>query len=148
MAKGQTKLNKGSKGQNRKGSEAFLDKYASKTDVLHSESGLLYKIIDAGQGLSPQLLSEVVVHQRILNFDGSVIADTYKTGIADRFSVKEAIAGLQEGLMLMPLGARYEFVVPPELAWGKRGVGNKIGPNAVLQFDVRLLEIDGFAETK
>jgi len=142
MAKGQTKLNKGSKGQNRKGSEAFLDKYANKADVLHSESGLLYKIIDAGQGPSPQLLSEVVVHQRILNFDGSVIADTYKTGIADRFSVKEAIAGLQEGLMLMHLGARYEFVVPPELAWGKRGVGNKIGPNAVLQFDVRLLEIE------
>tara|TARA_R110000868_G_scaffold143362_2_gene361402 strand:- start:393 stop:821 length:429 start_codon:yes stop_codon:yes gene_type:complete len=142
MAKGQAKLNKGSKGQNRKGSEAFLDKYVSKTDVLRSESGLLYKIIDIGQGPSPQPLSEVVVHQRILNFDGSVIADTYKTGIADRFSVKEAITGLQEGLMLMHLGARYEFVVPPELAWGKRGVGNKIGPNAVLLFDVRLLEIE------
>ncbi|KXI28747.1 FKBP-type peptidyl-prolyl cis-trans isomerase [Paraglaciecola hydrolytica] len=141
MAKGQIKLNKGSKGQNRKGSEAFIDKYRNKTDVLQCASGLLYRVIDLGEGASPNLQSEVLVHQRILNFDGSVIADTYKTGIADRFSVKEAIAGLQEGLLLMSLGARYEFVVPPELAWGKRGVGNKIGPNAVLQFDVRLVDI-------
>ena len=141
MAKGQTKLNKGSKGQNRKGSEAFLLKYATKTDVQQCASGLLYRVIEEGSGVTPGPQSEVVVHQRILNFDGSVIADTYKSGFTDRFSVSEAIPGLQQGLLLMSLGARYEFVIPPELAWGKRGVGNKIGPNAVLQFDVRLLEI-------
>lgn len=142
MAKAQKKLNKGSKGQNRKGSELFLQKYANQAEVQQTASGLLYRIIDDVAGRQPNIQSEVVVHQRILNFDGSVIADTYKSGFTDRFNVKEAISGLQEGLQLMSLGARFEFVVPPELAWGKRGVGNKIGPNAVLQFDVRLLEID------
>jgi FKBP-type peptidyl-prolyl cis-trans isomerase FkpA len=55
--------------------------------------------------------------------------------------MKEAIPGIREGLQLMQEGARFEFVVPPELAWGKKGVGNKIGPNAVLIFDIRLLKV-------
>ena len=42
----------------------------------------------------------------------------------------------------MPLGSRNEFVIPADLAWGKRGVGNKIGPNALMVFDVRLMEIE------
>lgn len=141
MAKNQRALNKGSKGQNRKGSEAFVAKYANKPDVVQHDSGLMYRVLEQTQGPSPTMQNEVVVNQRILNFDGSVIADTYKSGFTDRFSLKEAILGLQEGLQLMALGSRYEFVIPPELAWGKRGVGNKIGPNALMVFDVRLLEI-------
>jgi FKBP-type peptidyl-prolyl cis-trans isomerase FkpA len=141
MAKNQRALNKGSKGQNRKGSEAFVAKYASKPDVVQHDSGLMYRVLEQAQGPPPTMQNEVVVNQRILNFDGSVIADTYKSGLTDRFSLKEAILGLQEGLQLMTLGSRYEFVIPPELAWGKRGVGNKIGPNALMVFDVRLLEI-------
>lgn len=142
MAKNQRALNKGSKGQNRKGSEAFVAKYANKPDALQLDSGLMYRILEQTQGPAPTMHNEVVVHQRILNFDGSVIADTYKSGFTDRFSLKEAIPGLQEGLQLMSLGSRYEFVIPPDLAWGKRGVGNKIGPNALMVFDVRLLEIE------
>lgn len=141
MAKIQKKLNKGSKGQNRVGSEQFMQKYQQQNGVIQTESGLLYRIVDACEGSQPSLEQEVIVQQRILNFDSSVITDTYKSGIPDRFKVKEAILGLQEGLQLMTLGSRFEFVVPPTLAWGKRGVGNKIGPNAVLQFDVRLVEI-------
>jgi FKBP-type peptidyl-prolyl cis-trans isomerase len=142
MAKNQRALNKGSKGQNRKGSEAFVTKYANKLDVIQQDSGLMYRILEDAQGPAPTMQNEVVVHQRILNFDGSVIADTYKSGFTDRFTLKEAIPGLQEGLQLMTLGSRYEFVVPPDLAWGKRGVGNKIGPNALMVFDVRLLTIE------
>ncbi|MBL4629827.1 MAG: FKBP-type peptidyl-prolyl cis-trans isomerase [Paraglaciecola sp.] len=141
MAKNQRALNKGSKGQNRKGSEAFVIKYANKPEVVQMDSGLMYRILEDAQGPAPTMISEVVVNQRILNFDGSVIADTYKSGITDRFTLKEAIPGLQEGLQLMALGSRYEFVIPSELAWGKRGVGNKIGPNALMVFDVRLVEI-------
>ncbi|MGO4893496.1 FKBP-type peptidyl-prolyl cis-trans isomerase [Flavobacterium sp. W21_SRS_FM6] len=141
MAKGHRKLNKGSKGQNRVASELFVHKYQQQEGVSRTPSGLLYRVIEQTAGIKPVLVNEIVAHQRILNFDGSVIADTYKVGIPDRFLLSEAIEGLQEGLQLMPLGARYEFVIPAELAWGKRGVGNKIGPNAVLQFNVRLLDI-------
>jgi len=139
--KSRKNLNKGSAGQNRKNGEGFLHKYAQKASVQATGSGLLYRMIEPGDGDSPGENDTVVVNQRILNTDGSLIADTYKTGMPDRFSMKEAIPGLREGLRLMSTGARYEFVVPPELAWGKRGAGNIIGPNAVLVFDVRLVEV-------
>ena len=112
MAKKQQALNKGSKGRNRNGSEAFVAKYANKPDVLQLDSGLMYRILEDVQGPAPTMQNEVVVNQRILNFDGSVIADTYKSGFTDRFTLKEAIPGLQEGLQLMALLSRYEFVLP------------------------------------
>jgi FKBP-type peptidyl-prolyl cis-trans isomerase len=136
------KLNKGSAGQNRKASEVFIEKYLRQTDVVQTRSGLMYRVIDSSTGIQPTMQDSVVVNQRIMNVDGSVIADTYKTGFVDRFSLQEAIPGLQEGLQLMPVGSRYEFVLPAELAWGKKGVGNKIGPNAVLVFDIRLIELE------
>ena len=135
------KLNKGSAGQNRKASEQFYQEYRRKEDGNACSTGLLYRALELGSGIAPCEQDTVVVNQRILNFDGKVIADTYKSGVPDVFSMKEAISGLREGLMLMSTGARYEFVIPPELAWGKRGASNKIGPNALLIFDVRLLEI-------
>ena len=135
------RLNKGSAGQNRKASEKFYHDYSQKEGVQVTGSGLLYRILEQGSGSPPCEQDTVVVNQRILNFDGKVIADTYKLGMPDTFTMKEAIPGLREGLMLMAEGSRFEFVVPPELAWGKRGASNKIGPNALLVFDVRLLEI-------
>ena len=135
------KLNKGSAGQNRKLGAHFIDKYRTKPGVQDCASGLLYRVVEAAEGPSPTARDTVRVHQRIQNVDGSPIADTYKTGLPDEFSLAEAIAGLSEGLQLMALGSRYEFVIPPELAWGKKGAGNTIGPNAVMVFDVRLLQI-------
>ncbi len=135
------KLNKGSAGQNRKAGDDFQDKYRQKPDVQETASGLLYRVIEEGQGPAPAMTDRVVVHQRIQTVNNKIIADTYKDGDKDEFALKEAIPGLQEGLQLMTEGARFEFVVPPELAWGKRGVGSKIGPNAVLVFDLRLIEV-------
>jgi len=135
------KLNKGSSGQNRKASEDYMARYSQKDGVVTTASGLLYRELEAGTGTAPKLNDWVEVNQRILFVNGKVIADTYKSGETDTFSMKEAIPGIREGLQLMTEGARYEFVVPPELAWGKRGVGDKIGPNAVLIFDLRLLAV-------
>ena len=70
-----------------------------------------------------------------------MIADTYKTNSSEKFSVEEAIDGLTEGLQMMPLGSRYEFVIPADLAWGKKGNRSSIGPNAVLIIDIRLVDI-------
>ncbi len=134
-------LNKGSSGQNKKISNSYLDKYALKDGVIRTPSGLLYRVLETSQGLSPEASDTVRVNQRILNADGRVISDTYKTGEPDKFSMKEAIAGVREGLQLMKVGERFELVVPADLAWGKKGVKNKIGPNALLIFDVRLLAV-------
>ena len=55
--------------------------------------------------------------------------------------MEELIEGLQEGLQLMQEGSRFKFWVPADLAWGRKGTGNKIPPNAVLAFDIRLLKV-------
>lgn len=135
------KLNKGSSGQNRKASGDYMEKYRQKEGVEATSSGLLFRVLEQGDGPSPELTDRVKVNQRILSVNGKVIADTYKAGMPDEFSLQEAIEGIREGLQLMKQGGRFEFVIPPELAWGKRGVGDKIGPNAVLIFDVRLLQV-------
>ena len=142
MARGNTKKKgKGSQGLNRKRTEDFLEKNKSKSDVVVLDSGLQYTIVDqSGSGEKCQVEDQVKVNQRIWLVDGTVVADTYK-GEPDKFLIKEAIEGYQEALMMMDVGDRYKLFVPPELAWGKRGAGNKIGPNATLIIDVRLLEI-------
>ncbi len=81
------------------------------------------------------------MNQRILLVDGTVIKDTYHGATTDTFSLEEAISGLKEGLQLMKEGGKTRFVVPPDLAWGNRGAGSKIGPNAALIFDIRLEKV-------
>lgn len=135
---------RGGAGQNRAESEAFLKKNRQKPDVVVTPSGLQYTIRAEGTGKQPDEWSTVEVNQRILLVDGTVIKDTYHGVEKDRFSLKEAIDGLREGLPLMKEGAKFRFVIPSDLAWGKRGAGLKIGPHAALIFDIRLEKvIDG-----
>jgi len=130
--------NRGGAGQNRAESEAFLKKNASKPDVITTASGLQYTIKDLGTGRSPDEWSTVEVNQRILLVDGTVLKNTYDGTQTDTFTLAEAIDGLKEGLPLMKEGGKFRFVVPSDLAWGKRGAGQKIGPYAALIFDIRL----------
>ncbi|QYK01113.1 FKBP-type peptidyl-prolyl cis-trans isomerase [Shewanella psychrotolerans] len=139
MARKQTSRSKGSSGSNRKNSEQFLEKFSRHPNTVVCESGLMYKVIELVEGLYVSETDTVVINQRILLADGSVIADSYREGMPETFELREAIDGLREGILLMPIGSRYEFVLPPELAWGKKGNGGKIGANAVLHFDVRLI---------
>ena len=137
------KRGRGGAGQNRAESEAFLKKNRSKADVVETPSGLQYAIKDPGTGRSPDEWSTVEINQRILLVDGTVIKDTYHRAETDTFSMEEAIAGLKEGLPLMKEGGKFRFVVPPDLAWGKRGAGDRIGPYATLIFDIRLEKVIG-----
>ena len=134
---------RGSAGQNRAETEAFLEKNRKKPDVIETASGLQYTIKDPGAGKSPGEWSTVEVNQRILLVDGTVIKDTYHGTETDIFTLAEAIDGLKEGLALMKEGGKFRFVVPPALAWGKRGAGSRIGPYATLIFDIRLEKVIG-----
>lgn len=134
---------RGGAGQNRAESDAFLQKNRQKPDVIETASGLQYTVREEGTGKSPDEWSTVEVNQRILLVDGTVIKDTYHGVTTDVFKMEEAIDGLKEGLPLMKEGAKYRFVVPPDLAWGKRGAGLKIGPYAALIFDIRLEKVLG-----
>ena len=131
---------RGSAGNNRKTGDVFLDKNRGKEDIIETDSGLQYKIIESGEGDSPNEDSYVIVHQRCTLINGTLLEDTYRENEPSEVHMKELIEGYQEGLMLMNKGARYKFFIPSELAWGKNGTGNKIPPNAVLLFDVRLVD--------
>jgi FKBP-type peptidyl-prolyl cis-trans isomerase len=135
------KSGRGGAGQNRAESEAFLKKNRSKPDVMETASGLQYTVREEGTGKQPDEWSTVEVNQRILLVDGTVIKDTYHGVETDTFTIEEAIPGLKEGLQMMKEGGKTRFVVPPDLAWGKRGAGSKIGPYATLIFDIRLEKV-------
>lgn len=135
------KRGRGGAGQNRAETEAYLEKNRRKPDVVQTASGLQYTIKDPGTGRQPDEWSTVEINQRILLVDGTVIKDTYHGTTTDTFPISEAIDGLKEGLPLMKEGGKFRFVVPPELAWGKRGAGDHIGPYATLIFDVRLEKV-------
>ena len=132
---------KGSQGLNKKSSKSFFEKNRVKPGVFETESGLQYLIIDECDGPKPAINDKVVVHQRVSLIDGTLVIDTYKESLPAVFTMKEAIEGYREGLLMMNVGSRYRFFIPHELAWGKRGAGNKIGPYAMLIIDVRLIEI-------
>jgi len=139
--KNSKKSGRGGAGQNRAETDAFLKKNRQKPDVIETPSGLQYTVREEGTGKSPDEWSTVEVNQRILLVDSTVIKDTYHGVETDTFTIEEAIPGLKEGLSLMKEGGKTRFVVPPDLAWGKRGAGSKIGPNAALIFDIRLEKV-------
>jgi len=142
MAKREKKSrSKGSAGNNRKAGEEFLLLNAKKEGVVETDSGLQVLIVEEVEGVKPSVFDTVKIHQRALLLDGKILEDTYRQNKPDEARIVELIEGLQEGLQLMNVGSRYKFWVPAELAWGKKGTGNKIPPNAVLSFDIRLVEI-------
>jgi len=143
MAKNSKKAGKkqgGSSGQNRKTGDVYLDKYRKKEGVIETSSGLLYEIVSEGDGPHPQPNANVTVHQRAMLVGGKVLDDSYKENTPMEFCLSDVIDGYAEALQMMSVGSRYKFVVPPDLAWGKKGSGGRIGPNAVVIFDVHLLE--------
>ena len=134
------KKNSGSAGQNKKKSYDFLEKNRKKDGVFETASGLQYEIIKDTTGPKPDENSIVTVHQRAMLIGGKILDDTYKENKPMEFNLNEVIEGYQEGLMMMSKGSRYKFYVPPELGWGKKGSGGRIGPYAVVIFDVALID--------
>lgn len=142
MGKGKGKKNNsGSSGQNRKKTEDFLLQNRNKTGIYETSSGLQYEIIKDVDGPKPSSQSTVKVHQRAMLLGGKILDDTYKDATPLEFRLDETIEGYSEGLQMMCVGSRYRFFIPPELGWGKKGSGGRIGPYALTIFDVALLEI-------
>ncbi len=142
MAKREKKQRrKGSAGNNRASGEDFLLQNSNKEGVNETDSGLQYKVIESSNGAKPDEWSTVEIHQRALLLNGTLLEDTYRMNQTSTVKMNELIEGLQEGLQMMSVGSRFKFWVPSDLAWGKKGTSNKIPPNAVLHFDIRLVSI-------
>ncbi len=120
---------------------AFLAENAKTQGVVTTASGLQYLVLTPGTGASPQVTDAVTVHYRGTLIDGTEFDSSYSRGKPASFPLNRVIKGWTEGLQLMQEGGKHRLFIPPELAYGERGAGKLIGPNATLIFDVELIKI-------
>lgn len=127
--------------KNKAAGAAFLAANAKKQGVVTTKSGLQYQVIKRGTGPSPKATDTVKVHYHGTLLDGTVFDSSVQREEPAEFPVNRVIAGWTEALQLMKVGDKFKLFIPSELAYGERGAGGDIGPNATLVFDVDLLEI-------
>ncbi|MBU3914955.1 FKBP-type peptidyl-prolyl cis-trans isomerase [bacterium] len=125
----------------KKEGEKFLEENKKRKGVVSLPSGLQYEVIKQGEGNKPKLDDTVVTNYQGSSISGEVFDSSYQRGTPATFPVKGVIAGWTEALQLMQTGAKWKLFIPPNLAYGERGAGGKIGPNATLIFDIELIEI-------
>ncbi len=126
---------------NKKEGEAFLAANKSKEGVVTLPSGLQYKILTAGTGPKPTASDTVVCNYRGTLINGTEFDSSYKRGQPATFGVGQVIKGWTEALQLMPTGSKWQLFIPSSLAYGDRGAGAEIGPDATLIFEVELISI-------
>jgi hypothetical protein len=128
--------------ENAKESEKFLEENKKKEGVKTTESGLQYKVLREGDGISPKPEDSVTVNYRGTFIDGQEFDSSYAKGEPIKVKVDGVIKGWTEALQMMKTGSKWELFVPPELAYGRRGMPGRIPPNKVLVFDMELLAVE------
>jgi FKBP-type peptidyl-prolyl cis-trans isomerase FklB len=123
---------------------AFLAANGKKEGVTTLPSGVQYKVLKAGTGVTPKLTDSVTTHYKGTLLDGSTFDSSYERGQPATFPVNGVIAGWTEVLQKMKVGDKWEIYVPGDKAYGPRGTPDgSIGPNAVLTFEIELIAVDG-----
>ncbi len=118
----------------------FLEANKAKEGVVVTPSGLQYEVLTMGEGKKPSKESVVKVHYHGTLIDGTVFDSSVQRGEPAVFPLNQVIAGWTEGVQLMPVGSKFRFTIPSELAYGQSGAGS-IPPAATLVFEVELLDI-------
>ncbi len=122
--------------------QAFLAENGKKEGVKTTESGLQYEELTVGTGKQPTAEDTVKVHYRGTLIDGTEFDSSYARNEPVSFPLNGVIPGWTEGLQLMKEGGKARLAIPADLAYGPGGMGNAIGPNSTLLFDVELLEVN------
>jgi FKBP-type peptidyl-prolyl cis-trans isomerase len=126
---------------NKKEGETFLAQNKTKEGVTTLPSGLQYKVVKAGTGKKPKATDTVVTHYKGTLLNGTEFDSSFKRNQPATFKVNGVIRGWTEALQLMEEGAKWILYVPAALAYGDRGAGQQIGPNATLIFEIELISI-------
>lgn len=116
---------------------------AKEEGAVVSSTGLVYRALKEGTGASPKASDTVKVHYRGTLPDGKEFDSSYKRGEAIEFPLNRVIACWTEGVQRMKVGGKAKLTCPPQIAYGERGAGGVIPPNATLLFEVELLGING-----
>jgi len=125
--------------------QEFLAENADKEGVTTTDSGLQYKVLEAGDGATPSAGDTVKVHYEGKLLDGTVFDSSYERGEPVSFQVGQVIPGWQEALKMMSVGDTWMVYIPADLAYGSSGQG-PIGPNETLTFKVELLDVNPDAD--
>jgi len=128
--------------------DEFLAANKAKEGVVTLPSGLEYKILKEGTGPKPTTGDTVVCNYRGTLINGKEFDSSYQRGQPATFPVTGVIKGWTEALQLMPVGSKWQLFVPATLAYGERAMGEDIGPNSTLIFDVELLSIQEKPKTE
>lgn len=116
---------------------------AGASAAVTTASGLVYKSLKDGTGASPTAADRVKVHYRGTLPDGKEFDSSYARGTPAEFPLNRVIPCWTEGVARMKVGGKARLTCPPAIAYGERGAGGVIPPNATLQFEVELLGIAG-----
>lgn len=120
---------------------AFLAENGKKEGIKTTESGMQYSVIKEGAGSQPGPDDTVTIHYKSWLIDGTELIESYKDGKPVSFPLSKTFPGWAEALKMMKIGAKWKIFLPPELAWGEKGLGDKVGPHAVVIFELELLEV-------
>ena len=115
---------------------------AQASSATTASPALTYTSVREGTGASPKPTDAVRVHYRGTLMDGTEFDSSYKRNEPATFPLNRVIPCWTQGVQRMKVGGKAELVCPPELAYGERGAGGTIPPNATLRFEIELLEIN------
>ncbi len=116
---------------------------AKEAGAVVTKSGLVYKSIKTGTGSSPLATDTVKVHYKGTFPDGKEFDSSYKRNEPTEFPLNRVIPCWTEGVQLMKVGGKAKLTCPASIAYGERGAGGTIPPNATLHFEIELLAING-----
>ena len=128
--------------RNRALGTAFLSDNQSKDGVHTLPSGLQYRVLVEGVGPVPSATDVVIVNFRGTLVDGTEFDNSAQHAEPARCRINQTIPGWAEALCRMKLGAKWQLFVPAELAYGERGAGRDIPPNATLIYELELAWIE------
>jgi len=127
--------------KNKKDGADYLAANKTKPGVVTTPSGLQYKILTAGTGPKPAATDSVVCNYKGTFIDGKEFDSSYKRNEPATFPVTGVIKGWTEALQMMPVGSKWQLVIPADLAYGEQGRPPQMPPNATLVFEVELVKI-------